>query len=788
MKDLEKLEAVIDLKRRIQDFDDALFGVRTPMINDKYPSAPIDPVRKMHPRLNVNADMLPRIRQILGRSEASELAKNFWELADEKFDGTVALPPDNRSNYNGRHHAIIEAKALAYLITGDELYAYEAIFAAKNYMLSVVIRHDLKSDIFRGWGRIMTVVGEVYDWCYPLMTERDKYQFICGAEWKLCRDCTCGKGDKMTIGFPPVNQCAIQGHGTNVALQRDYLGFAIAVFDEYPDWWDLIGGRFYSEYVPANNVFYSAGMNPQGTNNYVWGKLYAQLHSAWLIKVMSGDIPYDRGIEDVVYGLLGMKMPNGRYFNLGDGPISAEGAVGRVTHLAVAAALFPSAILKHHARVYTKDYTYYDWDIGGSMMSPTLYAIFLANGYEGEEAKTDTDGLDKVFYYGSPMGQMTARSDWRESSPAVMMRISELSGGNHDHEDAGTFQIYYKGCYTAESGLYGSGAGYGTAHHKHWHQSTISHNGLLIYNPELADMCNGWYSGGQERHGGVTSMHEWLNTDKQRTGKVTGHESKILENSKLKFAYLGGNITQAYSSKTVDDVERRMLAVYRECEKYPMFFVIYDRITSTDPSYKKSFLMHTVTEPTVFENTATYVQNQGKIVLTTLTDGANISKYGGKGNSFFINGEKGCLNVAEDGKGTAARKGDSDVLSDGALWGRIQIDSVGSKTDHMLNVIYVTDSDNLDTICPEKLETDSVIGMRMEEVVTVFVKSPERCSREIEFNICGEGSVDCYVSGLSAGAWTVSVNGKEFTEVTVTEESGLASFNVISGRIKVTPV
>ncbi|MBO7736790.1 MAG: heparinase II/III family protein, partial [Clostridia bacterium] len=472
----------------------------------------------MHPRLNLNAAMLPEIKRVL--SENNVLAKNFWALANDDFDGWVSEPPEGKSNYNGKHHAIIEAKALAYLITGDEKYGLEAIFAAKNYMLTVVIRHDLKGDIFRGWGRIMTVVGAVYDWCYPLMTDNDREQFVIGAEWKLCRDCTCGKGDKMTIGYPPTGQNAVQGHGTNVALQRDYLGFAIAISDEYPDWWELVGGRFYAEFVPANNVFYPAGMNTQGTNNYVWGKFYAQLHSAWLIKCFSGDIPYDKGIENVVYGLMGMKMPNGRYFQLGDGPISADGAGGRVTHLAVAAALFPSAVLKYHARVYTKDYTFYDWDIGGSMMSPALYAIFLANGYKGEEVKTSTDEIPLVHYYASPMGQMTARSDRSTNAAAVLMRVSELSGGNHDHDDAGSFQIYYKGCFTSESGVYGAGAGYGTAHHKQWHQASIAHNTVLVYNPALKDSCGGWYSGGQERHGGVNTVDEWLNTDVQRTGKI----------------------------------------------------------------------------------------------------------------------------------------------------------------------------------------------------------------------------------------------------------------------------
>ena len=172
---------VKELREKIASYDTALFGKRTPMPSGLYPTPPITPKKGMHPRLNLNAAMLPEIKRVL--SENNVLAKNFWALANDDFDGWVSEPPEGKSNYNGKHHAIIEAKALAYLITGDEKYGLEAIFAAKNYMLTVVIRHDLKGDIFRGWGRIMTVVGEVYDWCYPLMTDNDREQFVIGAEW-----------------------------------------------------------------------------------------------------------------------------------------------------------------------------------------------------------------------------------------------------------------------------------------------------------------------------------------------------------------------------------------------------------------------------------------------------------------------------------------------------------------------------------------------------------------------------------------------------------------------------
>lgn len=776
-------EKIAELKARIDSFDDALFGERTPMPQGLFPIPQVTPYRNVHPRLNLRGDMLEGIRKVLLEDQRTPLAQEFKKLYECDFDGFAGVCPDGVSNYDGRHHAIIEAKALAYLLTGDELYAYEAIFAAKNYMLSIVIRHDLASDIFRGWGRIMTVVGEVYDWCYPVMTERDRRQFIAGVEWKLCRNCTCGKGDKMTIGFPPLLQNAVAGHGTNVALQRDYLGFAIAVYDEYPDWWELIGGRFFAEYVPANNVFYPAGMNPQGTNNYVWGKYYAQLHSAWLVKTATGVMPYDKGIEDVVYGLMGMKMPNGRYFSLGDGGITREGAKGRVTHLAVAAALFPSPLLKRHARIYTDDYTFYDWDVKGSMMTPSLYGIFLANGYAGEEAKSDFDGLDLVHYYCSPMGQMSVRNSWSQDGAAVLMRISELSGGNHDHEDAGTFQIYYKGCFTAESGAYGSGAGYGTSHHRYWHQATISHNGLLIYNNTLSDTLDGWYSGGQNRHGGVSTVADWLGTDKQKTGRVISHSFAKDGSGEIEYAYLAGDITQAYSKETVEKVERRMLAIYGG--SVPLVFAVYDDVVSKEPEFTKSFIMHTLSEPDISENRATYTYGEGKMVLTTLSSGAVMKKYGGRGKSFWINDSKGALNKAEDGKGTAARKGDLDHIADGAAWGRIQIDHTGNRQDLLLNVISVTDKDVDFNAAPKKIESSDGIGFIMDGAVAFFVNGSEGAHDQVRFSTEKSGKLRYFVCGVTEGEWTVRI-GESTETVQLDSTSGVIYFCAESGDVVLT--
>ena len=811
-----KEKIIEELKQKIASFDDSLFGEREPMDPDFAPDPFTYPTVGQHPRLVLTADMLPEIKALLENPAYADLAEDFWTEANAECDGILAPPPMGNKSYNwtGKEAAIIQAKALAYLLTGDEYYGYQAIYAVKNLLLTFYIDHSIATDIFRIYGWMMFTSGVVYDWCYDLMTELDKSQLVRGVQKYCCEDCVCGSGDKMTIGYPPTGQNALAGHGTNVALMRDYIAFSIAIFDEYPDWWELVGGRFYDEYVPANNVWYQAGMNTQGTNTYIWGKFYAQVWSAWLVKTMSGEMPYHEGIEDVVYGLMGLRLPNNKVFQSGDGKSNRDGHSDNLySALYLAQALFPSEIMQRNTAILTNNYTSYTY-FNSNFMIPAISVILRANGYEEEpEGKDRNEGLPLVWYYGSPMGLMTARDEWTTEAAAVYMKVGEVSGTNHDHQDAGTFQIYYKGCFTSESSVYGTGAGYGTSAHDKWAQGTIAHNGLLVYNPAFVDNEIVWgekagapcvsnrdryfYSGGQRVATNIGSAETWTTGD-CRLATLTGTDYYVDASGKVRYAYIAGDISQAYNTKTVDAIERRMLTVYTDDEEFPMFFIVYDYMKSIDASFQKSFLLHVAEEPVLNGNTAYFEQEEGKIVLTTLTDDAVMRAYGGEEyGTYWINGyENEALgisipgrkcNITEAAGGTGAGKGDEDILEDNDLWGRIQLDNMGKLEDHLLNVIYVTDAGNENMLTPTKTETDKVIAMQMDGVVAAFTKGLSKSRDTVEFTTEGTGLTRYFYSGLSAGSWTVRVDGIVVAHAYTTEESGLINFVAPYGTVTIEP-
>ena len=112
----------------------------------------------------------------------------IFQMADTDFDGKFPDPESLGLTYNygdGSLLGIIEAKAFMYLITGNELYGYEAIVGVKNAMLTMVTNKDQFIDPFRAYGLLMMIAAETYDWCNDLMTESDKEQVLAGIEHKV---------------------------------------------------------------------------------------------------------------------------------------------------------------------------------------------------------------------------------------------------------------------------------------------------------------------------------------------------------------------------------------------------------------------------------------------------------------------------------------------------------------------------------------------------------------------------------------------------------------------------
>ena len=767
----------------------------------KYNAPKAYPTKGEHPRVYINSSMIPGILEALENPENKYAAEDFWTKANKNEDGDLGpkkLTSQTYHNYSDNVLDVIQAKALAYVLTGEEYYGLSAVYAMQNFIKT--LDYDARySDQCRDFGRIMFIAACVYDWCYDILSENDIFCLIAGVEQKILTGkvpntsgliASSSSAVKMEVGFPPTGQDAAAGHGAENQILRDYLAFAVAIYDELPGWYELIGGRFYQEYVGIRNQYYTAGLYPQGTGGYNASRFYADLCSAAIMISAVGENPYNEDdMREVLYGLV-VTMTNTSdksMFFVGDSRPTTNTTIYVGECPIISSYVFSDPLARGIAKFLNPRFE--NMSSGPYGVTAAEFLIFSSNGVVTDEEPFENFPL--IFYNGGWYGQMIARNTWGSNAAVALMKIQEKTTGNHDHAAAGTFQIYYKGILTGDMGDY-TGVAYHSDHCKYFHRATIAHNGLLIYNSAHKNDNSGWYSGGQRDNIGEPSYNSWSNS-KYDTGKVTGYSSLVDADGNAVYSYIAGDITAAYNADTVDYVGRTMLTVFTEDEEVPMFFFVFDRIDSDSASFKKTFLLQVPgKDAPVIDNankTVTVYNTKAKLVLKNILGGDTITGVGGTlpdgtRQNYLINGKQ--LHYYGSGK----------TPQDGTTWGRVEISpNTGNKSDLLLNVMYVADKNTNVTYVAEGFSAYDATGSNkmlegaiIGNTAALFNTGKDLYSEELRFTAPGSGDITYYVGGLASGTWKIKVNGQSYDSVTATKEGTMITFTApASAEITITP-
>jgi len=797
-EDTEEIKGLVD-DQRDKITAENLFGSSTADINasaedkhkNKWGTVPYDPIDE-HPRLYLTSDRLPAIRDSIAKLDTPTKLRFKSLLSLSLPDGAVLPPPDTQGtnttvdldeihNFNASYLEIIQIKALGYLLYDNEYYGYQAIYYMKNYLDSLDIVQIY--DQTREYGAVMHTAAMVYDWCYPLLTEVDKEQLIAGVENRICRHRNAF-GLAMEVGFPPYGGGSVNGHSAERMILRDYLSFATAIFGDNDSWWDYIAARVWNDFAPVRNYYFQSGAVHQGTG-YASGRHISDLFSDWILTVATdGKTPYNEYMATAIKGMLGYECAKGKIFNDGDGGGDTKATSGYM-HLAfIVAYLYSDGEMLTHGLdmlgngSFATEYNY---------MTSALF-LTLPGLSDIEPAEDKYASMDLIQYNGYPLGQYIIREEWNsDDSAAVIMRIKERNTGNHEHKDSGTFEIYYKGALTTDGGCYNH---YGHYHTQYFHQSTISHNGLIIFNPSKwnynsTNVATKWYSGGQRPITNPGNLDKLLGDSCDvATLKANQHGYVGGDRTKPQYAYISGDITKAYYEDTVDYVGRRMLTAYTGNEDFPMVFFVFDDVTSDKVSYEKRFLLQISSKdaPTIDGNTVTTENGDGRLVLTCLSDKVRLDAIGGRGvgengkyfapvsSNYMINGYQ-CVPKSE--------------TADDGHWGRVEIVYTGLyNRATFMNVIYVTDKGQTKTApAVEKIVGTGVEGGVFSGTAAIFTTSRNKVSSRISCTVPGEGSVTYYVSDVVAGEWKISVDGTSYGTATATAEGGLLVFTAPAGEL-----
>lgn len=167
-------------------------------------------------------------------------------------------------------------------------------------------------------------------------------------------------------------------------------------------------------------------------------------------------------------------------------------------------------------------------------------------------------------------------------------------------------------------------------HLANYFAQTVAHNCVVIHQPGEPP-ARYWGGTVEGNHGG---QHRQL-----------GSIVKAFETND-DFVYVAGDATKCYQHGEIARDgqpplgEKCSLATRQLVFLIPNYFVIFDRILTTDPEYRKDWLIHTAHEPTIVGNTIRADHRTGRMFCRTmLPEDARLTPVGGPGKEFLAAGK-----------------------------------------------------------------------------------------------------------------------------------------------------
>lgn len=711
------------------------------------------PPAGVHPRLYLQKKEIPSIRDKAESATGQKILRSLAKAGIDRTPEELAKEKDRGFRFYFRMRGVTsraQIQALDYLLYGKADEAREAI----TTMLDTLQRTHFgtKNDLSRASGVMLMVGGMVYDWCYDQMSPDERQAYI--KEFVRI-------AGTMECHYPPKDNEPIAGHSSEWMLLRDMLSCGIAIYDEYPDMYNHVMKLFTEKYVPVRNYIYSGGNYHQGTS-YVNVRFANDMYCQWIMSKLGYPDFFSREQQYVMYDFIYRRRPDGQVLPAGDTNHTREREASYSLPMMLAAS-------------YYKDpYLQYEYERNMSLEPHCLIHRLLWQDFDLQGKSPETLPLSR--YSSSPFGWMTARTGWDAWSVVAEMKINEQYVGNHQHLDGGSFQIYYRGPLAIDTGMYqGSTGGYNSDHNKNYTKRTVAHNSLLVYDPSEVFECYKYGGEGQTRtatnDGGQRMVgkgwdtcrsFEDLMSEEYTVGRTLAHGFGP-DQKKPEYTLLKGDITKAYSSK-VKDVRRSFVFLNTGNIDVPAVLLVCDHIVSSDPSFKKTWLLHSIEEPLVNGSTfavrRTKDGDQGMLYCDVLwPQNASIEKIGGPGMEFW-----------SAGKNWANSPRTKDIAGESGAWRIEESPSTSQAEDIFLNVMQVTDGTNPAIVEVSRIDAEAVVGAVVLDRAVLFSRNGEILNDNFSFTLpsgTSKKGSKLLVTDLGEGTWTVKRDGKVVVKAAV---------------------
>lgn len=749
-----------------------------------YPVPAILPPVGEHPRLFARMGDLDDIRHRF-ESDVAEI-KPYRDalLSFRNAQPVVALsplPPFVAGGPDTTNHQIdvltkIKAKALSYLLyekdgpPAQALRGQEALRMMVDYLGAVKFSSGYN---FAGEkGEVILTSAMVYDWCYSLMSVQQRSYFV---------QRFTELAATMEIGFPPSRQGVVVGHGSEMQVLRDQLAAGIAFYDEAPLIYNAAAGRFFADYIAPRNYAYAAHAHHQGAS-YGPVRYMADMFASWIFKRMGSGPVFDDTQQMTPYHWLYSRRPDGQWMRDGDTYHSAYTKSTQYWSEPLAfmlpATYYNDPLLKHE---------YLKQPAGYLPAKDAIWPVLFGNTEMEHEASSSSLPLTK--YFPDPAGFMIARTGWTDgmnvqsSNVIATMKLGGDWFGNHEHYDAGHFQIYYKGGLAIDSGIYSGqdavipnkSIANNSPHDRNYHKRTIAHNSMLIHDP-LEVFASTANDGGQRIPGAEPQSLAALSTGYKVASVLRHHIGPDAQTPD--FSYIKGDLKAAYSAK-VRAFERSFVFLNLKNTDYPAALIVFDKVSASNADYKKTWLLHSQLEPDIAGDTITIARTEadyyntyqynGKLINRTLLPlNATFTKVGGNGNEFNVAGQNYPILPTHEFS-----------TEEAGAW-RVEVSpSERGETDLFLNVMQVMDaSSTLQALDTTAITSELMTGVKIKDRVVLFAKNSTTIDTEASFALPSPATpLRVLVTDLRAGFWSVSKRGAApASEHAVSVEGGTLYF------------
>lgn len=210
-------------------------------------------------------------------------------------------------------------------------------------------------------------------------------------------------------------------------------------------------------------------------------------------------------------------------------------------------------------------------------------------------------------------GHVYARSSWAEDATHFFFQCGDRFTA-HQHLDAGHFMIFKGDELAGDGGHYDA---FGSPHDINYHLRSIAHSTILVEDPEerwpairagnVTSNDGGQHHNWRHHNGAAADVVDW---ESQRRDLDTADLLAFADRGD--HLYVAADLTRAYAPAKLREFTRRIVFVR------PDTFVILDRVESTRPALRKTWVLQAMKTPERRGEHLVITHGKGRLFVQTL--------------------------------------------------------------------------------------------------------------------------------------------------------------------------